>query len=142
MSLNIKESPQETSVTPRWLIDNEIDGAPILYQYYHKQYLYYEYGWKYSSAGYKIGSVAKLLAYDAIPELPSPSLTVTLDDREDHNWTYYSGVNRSVDNGYYNDNYNGTLYSPNPRNVKITYKAIGGAVSLSESENDTAPQIA
>ena len=47
---------------------------------------------------------------------------VYLNDLEDHNWTYYSGVDRSVDNGYYNDNYNGTLYSPNPRNVKITYK--------------------
>ena len=136
-SLNIKELSENTTVTPRWLIDNEIDGAPILYQYYHKQYLYYEYGWKYSSAGYKTGSVAKILAYDAIPnDLPSPSLTVTLDDREDHNWTYYSGVNRSVDNGYYNDNYKGKLYSPNPRNVKITYKANGGTVSLSESENE------
>ena len=47
---------------------------------------------------------------------------VYLNDLEDHNWTYYSGVDRFVDNGYYNDNYDGTLYSPNPRNVMITYK--------------------
>ena len=137
-------SIRETSVTPRWLIDNEIDGVPILYQYYHKQYLYYDYGWKYSSAGYKTGSVAKLLAYDAIPELPSPSFTVTLDDREDHNWTYYSGIEPEGDSSNapdirgdsYNERYAGKLYSPNPRNVKITYKANGGAVSLSESENE------
>jgi hypothetical protein len=59
---------------------------------------------------------------------------VTLDDREDHNWTYYSGVPSSVDGGNYNTNYVGKLYSPDPRNVKITYKANGGAVSIDESE--------
>ena len=59
---------------------------------------------------------------------------VYLNDLEDHNWTYYSGVDRSVDNGYYNDNYNGILYSPNPRNVKITYNANGGAVSITEHD--------
>lgn len=59
---------------------------------------------------------------------------VTLYDYEDHNWTYYSGVDNSVDGGYYNTNYLGRIYSPNPRNVKITYKANGGAVSISESE--------
>ncbi|MBR4302774.1 MAG: chitobiase/beta-hexosaminidase C-terminal domain-containing protein [Bacteroidaceae bacterium] len=59
---------------------------------------------------------------------------VTLNDLEDHNWTYYSGVDRAVDGGNYNDNYVGKLYSPNPRNVKITYNANGGAVSIDESE--------
>ena len=59
---------------------------------------------------------------------------VYLNDLEDHNWTYYSGVNRSVDNGYYNDNYKGLIYSPNPRNIKITYNANGGAVSINEPE--------
>lgn len=59
---------------------------------------------------------------------------VTLNDLEDHNWTYYSGVDASVDGGNYNDNYAGKLYSPNPRNVKITYNANGGAVSIDESE--------
>ena len=59
---------------------------------------------------------------------------VTLYDYEDHTWTYYSGVDASVDGGNYNTNYLGKLYSPNPRNVKITYKANGGAVSIDESE--------
>ena len=62
--------------------------------------------------------------------------TVTLYDYEDHNWTYYSGVDSSVDGGNYNTNYAGKLYSPNPRNVKITYKANGGAVSIDESETE------
>lgn len=69
--------------------------------------------------------------------------TVTLFDLEDHNWTYYSGVDRTVDGGNYNDNYAGKLYSPNPRNVKITYNGVNGIsgsstnvkVSISESEN-------
>ena len=62
--------------------------------------------------------------------------TVTLNDYEDHTWTYYSGVDTSVDGGNYNTNYAGKLYSPNPRNVKITYKANGGAVSIDESETE------
>ena len=62
--------------------------------------------------------------------------TVTLFDYEDHNWTYYSGVSSDVDGGSYNTSYNGTLYSPDPRNVKITYKANGGAVSIDESETE------
>lgn len=52
--------------------------------------------------------------------------TVTLFDIEDHNWTYYSGVDASVDGGNYNTNYAGKLYSPNPRNVKITYNGVNG----------------
>ena len=43
---------------------------------------------------------------------------VYLNDLENHNWTYYSGV----DVGNYNTDYAGKLYSPNPRNVKITYQ--------------------
>ena len=61
---------------------------------------------------------------------------VTLFDYEDHNWTYYSGVPSTVDGGNYNTNYNGTLYSPNPRNVKITYDGNDGAVSIDESETE------
>lgn len=61
---------------------------------------------------------------------------VTLNDYEDHNWTYYSGVDSSVDGGNYNTNYAGKMYSPDPRNVKITYKANGGAVSIDESETE------
>lgn len=62
--------------------------------------------------------------------------TVILNDYEDHNWTYYSGVDASLDGGNYNTNYAGKLYSPDPRNVKITYKANGGAVSIDESETE------
>lgn len=60
---------------------------------------------------------------------------VVLDDREDHTWTYYAGVNPEVDDGHYNDTYkasgtgtrrNVRLYSPNPRNVKITYNGVNG----------------
>lgn len=69
--------------------------------------------------------------------------TVTLFDYEDHNWTYYSGIDASVDGGNYNDNYQGKMYSPNPRNVKITYNGVNGVsgsntavkVSISETEN-------
>ena len=63
------------------------------------------------------------------------SMTVTLDDREKHSWTYYRGVDKSVDNENYN-NYKGLIYSPNPRDVQITYTANGGAVSISEPENE------
>ena len=51
--------------------------------------------------------------------------TVILNDYEDHNWTYYAGVHADVDGGTYNATYSGRLYSPNPRNVKITYKGNG-----------------
>lgn len=61
---------------------------------------------------------------------------VTINDLEDHTWTYYSGVSSDLDGGSYNTNYLGRLYSPNPRNVKITYKANGGAVSIDESETE------
>ena len=62
--------------------------------------------------------------------------TVILNDYEDHTWTYYAGVSSDVDGGNYNNNYRGKLYSPNPRNVKITYKANGGAVSIDESQTE------
>lgn len=69
--------------------------------------------------------------------------TVILKDLEDHNWTYYSGVDASIDQGNYNTNYRGKIYSPNPRNVKITYNGVNGItgssttvkVSISESES-------
>ncbi len=68
---------------------------------------------------------------------------VTLNDYEDHNWTYYSGVDASVDGGHYNTTYLGKLYSPNPRNVKITYNAVNDvtgsntAVKVSTTEPET-----
>ena len=61
---------------------------------------------------------------------------VILNDYEDHTWTYYAGVDPEVDGGNYNTNYKGKLYSPNPRNVKITYKSNGGAVSIDEPETE------
>ena len=75
----------------------------------------------------QLSSIAELF----LPEI----LTIELDDREDHSWTYYSGVETSIDGGNYNSQYAGKLYSPYPRDVKITYEANGGAVSLSEPEN-------
>lgn len=70
---------------------------------------------------------------------------VYLNDLEDHNWTYYSGVDGSVDNEYYNNNYEGTLYSPNPRNVMITYQGVNNVdgsttqvkVSIDEGEDQS-----
>ena len=53
------------------------------------------------------------------------SNVLTIDDRENHNWSYYAGT----DIEGYNDRYRGTLYSPQPRDVKITYLGNGGAVS-------------
>lgn len=50
---------------------------------------------------------------------------LTIDDREDHSWSYYAGT----DIEGYNERYRGTLYSPQPRDVKITYLGNGGAVS-------------
>ncbi|MCQ2297857.1 MAG: Ig-like domain-containing protein [Bacteroidales bacterium] len=51
---------------------------------------------------------------------------VILNDYEDHTWTYYAGVPAEVDGGNYNTRYLGKLYSPNPRNVKITYNGVNG----------------
>lgn len=87
-------------------------------------------------------TIKKLITLSSIPSSGSGG-TVTLNDLEDHNWTYYSGVDASVDNGYYNTNYAGKMYSPNPRNVKITYKGVNGVqgssttvkVSINETEN-------
>ena len=62
--------------------------------------------------------------------------TVYLNDYEDHTWTYYAGVSSDVDGGNYNTNYAGKMYSPDPRNVKITYQANGGAVSIDEDETE------
>ncbi|MBO7436703.1 MAG: hypothetical protein J6T97_02670 [Bacteroidaceae bacterium] len=59
---------------------------------------------------------------------------VTIDDREDHNWTYYS----DKPDADYPDN----LRSPDPRNVKITYRggsvnnASAVAVSATESQDE------
>lgn len=86
-----------------------------------------------AKSGYKNSSVASS-TYETSNPTGVKDGVVTLNDLEDHNWTYYSGVNTSVDGGNYNDNYAGKLYSPNPRNVKITYNANEGAVSIDEGE--------
>lgn len=70
---------------------------------------------------------------------------VYLNDLEDHNWTYYSGVDTCVDGGNYNTNYRGKIYSPNPRNVKITYQGVNNVdgsitqvkVSIDEGEDQS-----
>lgn len=65
---------------------------------------------------------------------------VVLYDLEDHNWIYYKGLDTDVD-AEYNTNYEGKIYNPEPRNVKIVYNG-GGidgasdvAVSGTEKEN-------
>ena len=84
----------------------------------------------------KAVAVKEKNSISAVAEMFLPeSMTVTLDDREKHSWTYYRGVDKSVDNENYN-NYKGLIYSPNPRDVQITYTANGGAVSISEPENE------
>lgn len=52
--------------------------------------------------------------------------TVTLNDAMDHSWTLF----QPQINGETNP-----IYYANPKDVKITYKANGGAVSISESAN-------
>ena len=82
--------------------------------------------------------------------------TVYLNDYEDHTWTYYAGVDENVDEGHYNSTYGakGTtrpkydakIYSPNPRNVKITYNGVNGVsgssttvkVSVRTNEDQTS----
>ena len=61
-----------------------------------------------------------------IPETGIHGTTVVLNDLEDHTWTYYAGVDESVDDGYYKENYEGIIYSPGPRDVEIHYQ--GGSV--------------
>lgn len=78
------------------------------------------------------------------PETGVSGGTVILNDYEDHRWTYYAGVDASVDGGNYNTNYAGKMYSPNPRNVKITYNGVNSInnsntrVRVSINENETS----
>jgi hypothetical protein len=75
----------------------------------------------------KGGNSISIVAHLFLPQ----TVIVTLDDRENHNWSYYSGVNL----GNYNTQYLGKTYSPYPRNVEIIYTANGGSVSKDEAEN-------
>ena len=86
-----------------------------------------------SKSGYRNSNIASQTYSKTNPTGISGGV-VTLNDYEDHTWTYYAGVDTSVDGGNYNTNYVGKMYSPNPRNVKITYSANGGAVSIDEDE--------
>ena len=80
-----------------------------------------------------------------VPKSGRKDGVVYLNDLEDHRWTYYSGVDRSVDGGNYNDNYKGLIYSPNPRNVMITYNGVNDVEGSStivkvsiDNENETS----
>ena len=82
--------------------------------------------------------------------------TVILNDYEDHNWAYYKGrdikVGTASDAPNYKDKYKYTLYSPDPRNVKITYRGfntddktiyLGGSdpVATSTLNTNTTPHV-
>ena len=68
---------------------------------------------------------------------------VILYNYEDHNWSYYKGLDYTITNPdnttiSYKDKYRYSIYSPDPRNVKITYNCggvtNGTAVKVSNSE--------
>ena len=65
---------------------------------------------------------------------------VIIDDREDHNWSYYQ-ASTNLPAGYPNS----YLSSPDPRNVKITYKGgsvtNGSAVAISALEGEGQNQM-
>lgn len=56
---------------------------------------------------------------------------VVLNDYEDHNWTYYAGVDNPEDENHYNTHFANRLYKPDPRNVKIIYYGNGKLADLS-----------
>ena len=82
---------------------------------------------------------------------------VTLNDYEDHNWSYYKGLDYTITNPdgstiSYKDKYRYSIYSPDPRNVKITYRGydttnstidLGGTskVGIGTLNNNTAPHV-
>ncbi len=81
-----------------------------------------------------IKAIVTATGYDASPVASAQFVVesgvsggvVTLNDYEDHNWAYYKGrdikVGTASDAPNYKDKYKYTLYSPDPRNVKITYR--------------------
>ena len=78
---------------------------------------------------------------------------VVFNDLEDHNWSYYKGEETTVGNTTqtYNDKYRYTLYSPDPRNVKITYRGYntgdntiilnGTSSNINTLNTNTAPHV-
>ena len=93
-------------------------------------------------AGYTASAVASK-QYKIESGIDTDGGIVTLNDYEDHTWTYYTGVSSDVDGGNYNTNYAGILYSPDPRNVKITYKggSVSGASAVAVSATESANQF-
>ncbi len=79
--------------------------------------------------------------------------TVTINDYEDHNWSYYKGLDYTLEDGTttYNDKYKYSLYSPDPRNVKITYRGYNTtgntiilnntATAISSLNTNTSPRV-
>lgn len=54
--------------------------------------------------------------------------TIVINDYEDHNWSYYKGLDYTLGDGTtYKKKYLYSIYSPNPRNVKITYRGYNTA---------------
>ena len=54
--------------------------------------------------------------------------TIVINDYEDHNWSYYKGLDYTLGDGTtYKEKYLYSIYSPNPRNVKITYRGYNTA---------------
>lgn len=70
---------------------------------------------------------------------------VIVYDYEDHNWSYYKGLDYTLEDGTttYNDKYKYSLYSPDPRNVKITYNCGGvtGATAVKVSNSEPQNQF-
>ena len=79
--------------------------------------------------------------------------TVILNDYEDHNLSYYKGLDYTFPDGTttYREKYKYSIYSPDPRNVKITYRAYdteyntiildGTETSISNINSNSIPKV-
>ena len=70
---------------------------------------------------------------------------VIVYEYEDHNWSYYKGLDYTLEDGTttYKNKYKYSLYSPDPRNVKITYNcgAVTGATAVKVSNSEPQNQF-
>ena len=70
---------------------------------------------------------------------------VIVYEYEDHNWSYYKGLDYTLEDGTttYKNKYKYSLYSPDPRNVKITYNCGGvtGATAVKVSNSEPQNQF-
>ena len=71
--------------------------------------------------------------------------TVTINEYEDHNWSYYKGLDYTITNPSgttisYKDKYRYSIYSPDPRNVKITYNCGGVTDGTDVKVSNSEPQ--